>query len=205
MTQAQACFLPRAHALLLRLLLSLLTSPSPSLPLSLHPDHTPTPALPPCLPACLPPSQVRCQRVIYGLLEDVGSLLVGASPKVEHEVVAGTAEVLQVFQLKGNRWAGLGWLACVIWLGSATTLLWYPRPAVCLRARELVGHKPWEKGVFVPRLAAGGTPTINPASHLRVQGQGGGRGGGVPRGRGLRQGIPQVSRAAQVNGPAAPS
>ena len=47
--------------------------------------------------------EVRCQRVIYGLLEDVGSLLVGASPKVEHEVIAGTAEVLQVFQLKGNR------------------------------------------------------------------------------------------------------
>ena len=47
--------------------------------------------------------QVRCQRVIYGILEDVGALLVGASPKVEVEVVAGTAEVLTTFPLKGNR------------------------------------------------------------------------------------------------------
>lgn len=55
---------------------------------------------------CAPPpgcTQVRCQRVIYGLLEDVGGLLVGASPKVEHEVVAGAAEVLQTFALKGSR------------------------------------------------------------------------------------------------------
>ena len=50
-----------------------------------------------------PLPQVRCQRVIYGLLQDVSDLLLGASPKTEHEVVAGVAEVLQVFQLKGAR------------------------------------------------------------------------------------------------------
>eukprot|EP00887_Chlorella_sp_A99_P006846 scaffold2.g6846.t1 len=46
---------------------------------------------------------IRCQRVIYHLLEDVGDLITGAAPKVEHEVVNGTAEVLQVFSLKGGR------------------------------------------------------------------------------------------------------
>lgn len=42
--------------------------------------------------------------MIYGLLEDVGDLLLGASPKREVEVVAGSADVLQVFELKGSRW-----------------------------------------------------------------------------------------------------
>jgi hypothetical protein len=46
--------------------------------------------------------------VIYGLLEDVGALLLGASPKKEVEVVAGTADVLQVFELKGGRWESCG-------------------------------------------------------------------------------------------------
>lgn len=47
--------------------------------------------------------QIRCQRVIYHLMEDVGALLMGASPKQEVEVVAGTAEVLALFPLKGAR------------------------------------------------------------------------------------------------------
>lgn len=68
--------------------------------------------LKPSTPLTCTHAQVRCQRVIYGLLEDVEALLVGASPKVEHEVVAGAAEVLQVFQLKGSRCArgGKGWM-----------------------------------------------------------------------------------------------
>ena len=45
----------------------------------------------------------RCQRVIYHLLEEVGDMMVGVAPKVEHQVVTGSAEVLQVFQLKGAR------------------------------------------------------------------------------------------------------
>lgn len=49
--------------------------------------------------------------MIYHLLEDVSGLLVGASPKVEHEVVAGTAEVLQTFPLKGARGKDAGVVA----------------------------------------------------------------------------------------------
>lgn len=51
----------------------------------------------PSLPAC------RCQRVIYHLLEEVGELVAGVAPRVAHEVVVGSAEVLQVFHLKGAR------------------------------------------------------------------------------------------------------
>ena len=46
---------------------------------------------------------VRCQRVIYHLLDEVQTMALGAAPRVEHEVVTGTAEVLQVFALKGAR------------------------------------------------------------------------------------------------------
>lgn len=53
--------------------------------------------------ASLPHMQIRCQRVIYHLMEDVSALLVGASPKQEVEVVAGTADVLALFPLKGAR------------------------------------------------------------------------------------------------------
>ena len=56
----------------------------------------------PCAPY-MPRVQIRCQRVIYHLMEDVGALLVGASPKQEVEVVAGAAEVLALFPLKGAR------------------------------------------------------------------------------------------------------
>ncbi|KAL4428155.1 hypothetical protein ABPG75_002244 [Micractinium tetrahymenae] len=70
--------------------------------------------------------EVRCQRIIYGLLEDVGSLLVGASPKVEHEVVAGAAEVLQTFALKGNRGKEAGVVAgCRVTEGSIRASLRY--------------------------------------------------------------------------------
>ena len=41
--------------------------------------------------------------MIYHLLEEVGDMMVGVAPKVEHQVVTGSAEVLQVFQLKGAR------------------------------------------------------------------------------------------------------
>lgn len=41
--------------------------------------------------------------MIYHLLEDVSNMVVGASPKVEHEVVVGSAEVLQIFGIKGSR------------------------------------------------------------------------------------------------------
>ncbi|KAL4858773.1 Translation initiation factor IF-2 [Chlorella vulgaris] len=70
--------------------------------------------------------EVRCQRVIYGLLEDVGSLLKGASPQTEHEVVAGTAEVLAVFPLKGKRGKDAGVVAgCRVSDGSIKGSLKY--------------------------------------------------------------------------------
>ncbi len=46
--------------------------------------------------------------MIYHLLEELGEMMVGAAPRVEHEVVLGSAEVLQVFQLKGARCAEEG-------------------------------------------------------------------------------------------------
>lgn len=83
--------------------------------------------------------EVRCQRVIYGLLEDVSSLLVGASPKVEHEVVAGTAEVLQVFPLKGSRGKDAGIVAgCRVSEGSIKGSLRYR----VMRAGEAVHTGP---------------------------------------------------------------
>ncbi|KAL4420178.1 hypothetical protein ABPG77_008314 [Micractinium sp. CCAP 211/92] len=70
--------------------------------------------------------EVRCQRVIYGLLEDVSSLLVGASPRVEHEVVAGAAEVLQTFPLKGSRGKEAGVVAgCRVSEGTIRASLRY--------------------------------------------------------------------------------
>ncbi|PRW44490.1 translation initiation factor [Chlorella sorokiniana] len=69
---------------------------------------------------------IRCQRVIYHLMEDVGALLVGASPKQEVEVVAGAAEVLALFPLKGARGKDAGVVAgCRVTEGSIKGSLQY--------------------------------------------------------------------------------
>ena len=47
-------------------------------------------------------------RVIYHLLEDVGALIVGMAPGVKEDQVAGQAEVLSVFELKGKGRTGKG-------------------------------------------------------------------------------------------------
>jgi translation initiation factor IF-2 len=62
--------------------------------------HCPTPQA--CVSLCVM-MQVRCERVIYRLIEDVGELVVGAAPKEEHEVVTGLAEVLQIFNIKASK------------------------------------------------------------------------------------------------------
>ena len=41
--------------------------------------------------------------MIYHLLEEMCEVVAGVAPRVEHEVVVGAAEVLQIFQLKGAR------------------------------------------------------------------------------------------------------
>lgn len=52
--------------------------------------------------------QVLTQRVIYHLLEDVGAFIVGMAPGVKEDQVAGQAEVLSVFELKGKGRTGKG-------------------------------------------------------------------------------------------------
>jgi translation initiation factor IF-2 len=52
--------------------------------------------------------QVLKHRVIYHLLEEVGALIVGMAPGVKEDQVAGEAEVLSVFELKGKGRTGKG-------------------------------------------------------------------------------------------------
>jgi translation initiation factor IF-2 len=52
--------------------------------------------------------KVLRHRVIYHLLEDVGALIVGMAPGVKEDQVAGQAEVLNVFELKGKGRTGKG-------------------------------------------------------------------------------------------------
>lgn len=52
--------------------------------------------------------KVLKHRVIYHLLEDVGSLIIGMAPGVKECQVAGQAEVLNVFELKGKGRSGKG-------------------------------------------------------------------------------------------------
>ncbi|CAK9201650.1 unnamed protein product [Sphagnum troendelagicum] len=51
---------------------------------------------------------IREHRIIYHLLEDVGSLIVGMAPGTKETQVAGQAEVLNVFELKGKGREGKG-------------------------------------------------------------------------------------------------
>ncbi|KAJ7537975.1 hypothetical protein O6H91_11G030200 [Diphasiastrum complanatum] len=51
---------------------------------------------------------LRQHRVIYHLLEDIGSLIVDKAPGVKETRVAGQAEVLNVYELKGKGRAGVG-------------------------------------------------------------------------------------------------
>lgn len=52
--------------------------------------------------------KVLKHRVIYHLLEDVGSLIIGMAPGIKECQVAGQAEVLNVFELKGKGRNGKG-------------------------------------------------------------------------------------------------
>lgn len=52
--------------------------------------------------------KVLKHRVIYHLLEEVGALIVGMAPGVKEDQVAGQAEVLSVFELKGKGRTGKG-------------------------------------------------------------------------------------------------
>lgn len=52
--------------------------------------------------------KVLKHRVIYHLLEDVGALIVGIAPGIKEDQVAGQAEVLSVFELKGKGRTGKG-------------------------------------------------------------------------------------------------
>lgn len=58
-----------------------------------------------CIPQLhLPfPSQILTHRVIYHLLEDIAQRAAGLAPMLQQEVVLGTANVLQVFELRKSR------------------------------------------------------------------------------------------------------
>lgn len=46
--------------------------------------------------------QVRHYRVIYHLLEDIGQLIVSKAPGTQEDQVAGQAQVLSIFEIKGK-------------------------------------------------------------------------------------------------------
>ncbi|KAL3742969.1 hypothetical protein ACJRO7_018296 [Eucalyptus globulus] len=49
-----------------------------------------------------PPSSIKTHRVIYHLLEDMGSLIIHKAPGTAETQVAGEAQVLNIFELKGR-------------------------------------------------------------------------------------------------------
>lgn len=50
--------------------------------------------------------QIKLHRVIYHLLEDIGNLVVEKSPGIFETQVAGEAQVLNIFEIKGSKAKG---------------------------------------------------------------------------------------------------
>ncbi len=55
------------------------------------------------IPPPTPSTQILTHRVIYHLLEDIAQRAAGLAPMLQQEVVLGTANVLQVFELRNSK------------------------------------------------------------------------------------------------------